>query len=371
MKRNVPDGLTRRSFLKMTGAVGVGSLLVSPDWAVAQTMIRLSIATGGTGGVYYPYGGGMAAVLSKHLPGVEATAEVTAASVDNCKLVAAQKADLGFVMGDTAHDAYIGAGKFKEKLPLRNLAVLYSNFMHIVALDGKGINTVADLKGKKVSTGAPGSGTEVKGLRVLEAYGINPDKDITRDRLGASESAAALKDRKLDAYIWDGGLPTASILDLAATPGIKIKLLGHEEAVAKMVAKYGPVYFKGKIPKNTYPGIATDTPVAAVANALLCHEKMDPTLAYNILKTFFAHKPELVAVHKEATHLDVGRCRRGVPHSPASRGHKIFQREGGQVLKVHNQGTTGHLDAPGAPAKLENFVRMEFFVGRGFIPLRL
>jgi TRAP transporter TAXI family solute receptor len=331
MKKNVQAGLTRRDFLRMAGAAGLGTLVLTPIGAAAQTKIRLSIATGGTGGVYYPYGGGMAAVLSKHLPGVEATAEVTAASVDNCKLVAAQKADLAFVMGDTAHDAYVGAGKFKEKLPLRNLAVLYSNFMQIVTLEGKGINTVADLKGKKVSTGAPGSGTEIKGLRVLEAYGINPEKDITRDRLGVSESAGALKDRKLDAFIWDGGLPTAAILDLAATPGIKIKLLGHEDAIAKMVSKYGPVYFKGKIPKNTYPGIATDTMVAAVANALVCHEKMEPTLAYNILKTFFAHKPELVAVHKEALHLTIEDAVEGSPLPFHPGAAKFFKEKGAKI----------------------------------------
>jgi hypothetical protein len=331
MNRNDDQEMNRRHFLKLTGALGLGTLVLTPSWSSAQTKIRLSIATGGTGGVYYPYGGGMAAVLSKHLPGVEATAEVTAASVDNCKLVAAQKADLAFVMGDTAHDAFAASGKFKEKLPIRNLAVLYSNFMQIVTLDGKGINSVADLKGKKVSTGAPGSGTEVKGVRVLEAYGINPDKDITRDRLGVSESAAALKDRKLDAYIWDGGLPTASILDLAATPGIKMKLLGHEDAVPKMIAKYGPVYFKGKIPKNTYPGVATDTLVAAVANVLICHEKMDPTLAYNILKTLFAHKPELVAVHKEANHLTLEDAVEGTPIPFHPGAIKFFKEKGAKL----------------------------------------
>ncbi|OGP51847.1 MAG: C4-dicarboxylate ABC transporter substrate-binding protein [Deltaproteobacteria bacterium RBG_13_43_22] len=317
--------LNRRDFLKISGAMGLGSLIGFPTLAMAQTKVRLSIVTGGTGGVYYPYGGGMAAVLSKHLPGVEVTAEVTAASVDNCKLVAAQKADLGFVMGDSGHDAYMGSGKFKEKLPLRNLAVLYSNFMHIVTLEGKGINTVSDLKGKRISTGAPGSGTEVKGLRVLEAYGINPEKDISRDRLGATESAGALKDRKIDAYFWDGGLPTASILDLAATPGIKAKLIGHEDGVGRMIAKYGPVYFKGKIPKNTYPGIAVDTAVAAVANILICHEKMDPALAYNILKTLFAHKPELVTVHKEANNLTLEDAVDGSPipfHPGASKFYK-------------------------------------------------
>jgi uncharacterized protein len=323
--------LNRRDFLKISGAVGVGSLISFPTVGAAQTKIRLSIVTGGTGGVYYPYGGGMAAVLSKHLPGVEATAEVTAASVDNCKLVAIQKADLGFVMGDVGYDAYMGMGKFKDKLPIRNLAVLYSNFMHIVALEGKGINSVADLKGKKISTGAPGSGTEIKALRILEAYGINPDKDITRDRLGASESSGALKDNKIDAYFWDGGLPTASILDIAATPGIKIKLLGHGEAIPKMTAKYGPVYFKGIIPKNTYPGVAVDTPVASVANLLICHEKLDPVLAYNILKTLFAYKPELVAVHKEALHLTLEAAVHGspIPYHPGA--VKYFKEKGAKI----------------------------------------
>jgi TRAP transporter TAXI family solute receptor len=318
--------LNRRDFLKVSGAVGLGSLMVSPSLLVAQTKVRLSIVTGGTGGVYYPYGGGMAAVLSKHLPGVEATAEVTAASVDNCKLVGAQKADLGFIMADVGYDAFMGTGKFKEKLPLRNLAVLYSNFMHVVTLDGKGINTVADLKGKKISTGAPGSGTEVKALRVLEAYGINPDKDITRDRLGATESAGALKD-----YFWDGGLPTASVLDLGATPGTKMKLIGHEDGVGRMIAKYGPVYFKGKIPKNMYPGVSVDTPVAAVANILICHEKMDPGLAYNILKTLFAYKPELVAVHQEAKHLSLEDAVDGSP-IPFHPGAIKFFKEKGQKI---------------------------------------
>jgi uncharacterized protein len=323
--------LKRRDFLKMTGAVGLGSLISFPTVVSAQAKTRLSIVTGGTGGVYYPYGGGMAALLTKRLPGVDATAEVTAASVDNCKLIGAQKADLGFVMGDVGYDAFMGTAKFRDKLPIRNLAVLYSNYMHIVILDGQGINTVSDLKGKRISTGAPGSGTEVKGLRVLEAYGINPDKDIKRDRLGASESAGALKDNKIDAFFWDGGLPTASILDIAATPGVKIKLLGHAEALPKMTAKYGPVYFKGIIPKNTYPGIAVDTPVAAVANILICHEKLDAGLAYNILKTLFTYKPELVAVHKEAMHLTLDGAVQGspVPFHPGA--VKYYKEKGAKI----------------------------------------
>jgi uncharacterized protein len=265
--------------------------------------VRLSIATGGTGGVYYPIGGGMANILSKYIPYAEATAEVTAASVDNCLLVGAKKADMALIMADTGWDAFQGMSKFKEKLPIMTLAVLYINNMHLVTVEGKGIDKVMDLKGKRVSTGAPGSGTEVKCLRVIEAYGLNPDKDMTRDRLGASESAGALKDGKIDAYFWDGGLPTASVTDLGATPGIKLKLIAHGDAIPKMTEKYGPLYFKGVIPAKTYPGQNQDVSIARVSNLLICNKDMKEKVAYDIVKTLFDHKPELVAVHKMAEEL--------------------------------------------------------------------
>ena len=190
--------------------------------AQAQVKTRLSIATGGTGGVYYPLGGGLAALISKHLPGVEATGEVTTASVDNMKLLHADKVALAFTLPDSAFEAYQGKLKgLNEKVAVRSLAALYSNYLHIVALDGAGIKSINDLKGKRVSTGAPGSGTEIRGLRVLEAYGISPKDLKSQERLGVAESAGAMKDRRIDAFIWDGGLPTAAVLDLGATPGLK------------------------------------------------------------------------------------------------------------------------------------------------------
>jgi TRAP transporter TAXI family solute receptor len=271
--------------------------------AWAQKSVRLSIATGGTGGVYYPMGGGMANVISKYIPYAEATAEVTTASVDNCLLVGMGKADLALIMADVGWDAYQGKGKFKEKIPLRTVAVLYPNNMHIVTLEGKGIEKVTDLKGKRVSTGAPGSGTEVKALRVIEAYGLDPDKDMKKDRLGVSESAGALKDRKIDAFFWDGGLPTAAVIDLAATPGIKIKIIPHGDAIPKMREKYGPLYVKGIIPAKTYPGQDVDVEMAVVWNLLICNEKMKGDVAYDIAKTLFDHKPELVLSHRDARYL--------------------------------------------------------------------
>jgi TRAP transporter TAXI family solute receptor len=269
----------------------------------AQTKgVRLSIATGGTGGVYYPLGGGMANVISKYVPNTEATAEVTAGSVDNCKLIQTGKGDLAIIMADIGYDAWKGEGRFKAggAIPLRTLGVIYSNYMHFVASEGSGIKTVADLKGKRVSTGSPGSGTEVKTMRVLESYGLNGEKDIRRDRLGVAESAGALKDRKIDAFTWDGGLPTAAVLDLAATPGMKIKVLNNADHLDKMLQKYGPVYFKLPIPKTAYPHMDADVQVVCVANLLVCHEKMDAGLAYHIAKVLLEHQPELVAVHKEA-----------------------------------------------------------------------
>jgi len=285
------------------GVIMVMVFMVSTAWA--QKTVRLSIATGGTGGVYYPLGGGMANVLSKYIPYVEATAEVTTASVDNCLLVGAGKAELALIMADVGLDAYQGKGKFKEKIPLRTVAVLYPNNMHVVTIEGKGIEKVADLKGKRVSTGAPGSGTEVKALRVLEAYGLTPDKDFTRDKLGVSESAGALKDRKIDAFFWDGGLPTAAVTDLGATPGIKIKIIPHGDAVSKMREKYGPLYVKGIIPAKTYPGQDVDVEMAVVWNLLVCNERMKGDVAYDIVKTLFDHKPELVASHRDARYLSL------------------------------------------------------------------
>jgi TRAP transporter TAXI family solute receptor len=288
--------------------------LAAAEMALAQVKTRLSIATGGTGGVYYPLGGGMAALISKNIPNTEATAEVTTASVDNVKLLHGNRIGMALCLPDTAWDGYSGQLKgLSEKANIRTLMALYSNYMHIVAIDGSGIKSVADLKGKRVSTGAPGSGTEIKGLRVLEAYGISTKDLRSQDRLGAAESAGAMKDRKIDAFIWDGGLPTAAVLDLAATPGLKIHLIPHGDAIPKMVAKYGPLYFASNVPKGVYKGIDEDIPVAAATNLLIVNEKLDENLAYQITKLFLEHTADLVAVHKAASEISLKNAVVGSP----------------------------------------------------------
>ena len=269
--------------------------------AAAVQAQNISVATGGTGGVYYPMGGGLAAVLSKYVPGMQATAEVTGGSVDNLKLVASGKPYVGFSMSDAAQDAYNGEDKFKgNKVPVRTLAVLYPNRMHLVTVEGKGIAKFADLKGKRVSTGSPGSATEVMAFRLIEAGGFDKDKDLKRERLGAAESVNALKDGKIDAFFWVGGLPTAAVSDLANTPGTRIKMVDHADLVAGMNKKYGNLYVQDSIPKETYKGMDQDNRQATVQNILVAHESMDEKTAYNIVKAMFDHKADIVAVHKEA-----------------------------------------------------------------------
>ncbi len=275
--------------------------LVSSFGAGAQ---NISIATGGTGGVYYPMGGGLAAVLSKHVPGMQATAEVTGGSVDNLKLIGTGKPYIGFSMTDAGLDAYRGEDKFKgNKVPLKTLAVLYPNRMHVVSVEGRGITKLADLKGKRVSTGSPGSATEVMAFRLIEAAGLDKDKDLKRERLGAAESVNAIKDGKIDAFFWVGGLPTAAVTDLANTPGTKIVMVDHAEVVAAMNKKYGNLYVEDTIPMATYKGMAADNKQATVMNILVTHESMDEKTAYAIVKAIFERRDELIAVHKESANI--------------------------------------------------------------------
>ena len=286
----------------------------------------LSIATGGTGGVYYPYGGGIAKVLNENLPGVRATAEVTAASVDNLKLIRDGRADIAFTLADTLADAVNGKGAFEGRpVPAASLAVLYSNATQIVTTAESGVASIGDLRGKTVSTGSPGSGTEVIALRLLRAAGLDPDKDLTRQGLGASESAGALKDGKVAAFFWSGGLPTAAVQDLAHSPGVMIRLLPCASLLPALQREYGNLYFSVDIPATAYKGMTAVVPVVAVANVLVVNRSMAEPLAYDITRLLFEKKAELAAIHREAANLDSTRASAGSPaayHEGALRYYK-------------------------------------------------
>jgi uncharacterized protein len=296
----------------------------------AQEKVTISIATGPTGGVYYPMGGGMANILTKNVPGLVATAESTAGSVANLEFIHTGKADIALSMADASWDAYKGLEKFKGKpVDVKALMVLYPNRMHVVSMEGLGINKIADLKGRRVSTGAPRSATELMAARVLEAAGV---KNIQRERLTPQESANALKDRKIDAFFWVGGIPTASITDFAASPGVRIKLVDHADVVDPMNKKFGPLYVRDTIPAKTYPGQEVTNQCATVWNVLVASAKLPDQVAYNIVKTMFEKKEDMVRVHKEAENFDFKHQTNAaavVPFHPgaakyfAEKGHKL------------------------------------------------
>ncbi len=299
-----------------------------------EKKVRMAIGTGGTAGVYYPLGGGLAALLSKYVPGVEATAEVTAGSVANLQLIGGGKSEMGFTMADSAWDAYNGLDKFQgKKVAMRTLVVFYPNRMQVATLDGKGIEKMTDLKGKRVATGAPASGTEVMSMRLLEAFGLDPNKDVNRERLSLAESVNALKDGKVDALTWVGGVPTPGLTDLAATPGKKIKLIDHGDAAEAMRKKYGPIYVKNRILANAYPGEARDTTNVDVWNLLVVPETADENLIYQITKTMFEKKDELVKVHKDASFLALDNQLTGASPIPFHPGALRYFKEKG--LKVN------------------------------------
>jgi TRAP transporter TAXI family solute receptor len=319
----------RRSLL-LACAATTALALTAP--VVAQKPVMLSIASGNTGGVYYPLAGGLAALLTRHIPGWQVTAEVTGGSVDNLRLVGAGRADLAFVMADAAWDAYTGRDKFQGKpLPVRTLMVLYPNRMHVVTVDGTGITSMEQLKGKRVSVGAPGSATELMGSRVLAALGLGDA--VRRERLGINESVNAMKDRKIDAFLWAGGLPTAGVMDLAATPGTRVRLLDHGQAVEAMNRAHGPLYVKSRVPPRTYSGQDKEVSIAIVWNLLVASDSMADDMAYKIVKMLVERKPEMVAVHKEAEGFAVSNQAAGGSPIPFHPGAARYYAEQGIKVK--------------------------------------
>ncbi|HEX6309754.1 MAG TPA: TAXI family TRAP transporter solute-binding subunit [Longimicrobiales bacterium] len=277
---------------------------------------RLSIATGGTGGVWYPYGGAIAHTISLHVPNVEATAEVTAASVDNLKLLHAGKVDIAFSVADVLGDAYHGREAFREvgRVPARAIAVLYPQYTHLVTVESSRIDAVEALRGKVVSLGPAGSGTLQIAERILAAIGIDPRTGIRPQFLSVAEAVNAIKDGKLDAFFWSGGVPTGAILDLASTPGRRMRLLPTASALPGLEESHGSgAYHVLPLPAAAYPGQPHDVAVIAVSAVLLVDEGMHEELAYDITRALFEHREELIAVHPVAKELDLVTAVTGSP----------------------------------------------------------
>ncbi len=274
--------------------------------AASGSKMSFSIATGGTGGVWYPLGGAIGSVVTQKVANTEATSEATTAAIDNIKLVNANKAGMSFSYD--YHVIWANEGKLTavsdKAIPLRIVMAFYEQPLHVVTKEGTNIKTLMDLKGKRVSTGAPNSGTEEQADYVFKGLGIDWNKDLTREKLGASESVAALKDGKVDAFFWSGAVPTSSIIDLASTPGLKMVMLPIGGDVADKIMKANPgVFHMSSFKKGSYTGIDADVETLAITAVLNAMESFPADRAEQIVSTIFASKTEISAVWKEATGL--------------------------------------------------------------------
>lgn len=286
--------------MKYTPILGAAFALLA---APAAAQMQLSIATGGTGGVYYPMGGGLAEIINNHIEGYSAAAEVTGASVANMGLIATGDADLAIGLADTVAQAQTGTGRFEgQQLEMiRGIASMYANMVQIVTLEGSGITSLADLVGKRVSIGAPGSGTEVNAQQILEANGITYD-DIEEQRLNFNETADALANGDIDAGFWSVGAPTSSILNLATTQSIHIIELSDAEMEAALGAN--PIFARTMLADGIYDGVGA-TSVLGVPNVLTASSEMDEELAYQITRAMFENIADLQAVHPAANQTTV------------------------------------------------------------------
>jgi uncharacterized protein len=263
---------------------------------------NLTFATGGTGGVYYPYGGGIANVISAELPGVVVTVQETNASVDNMKLLESDQAQLALALGDVVSDAVNGENTFETPIDVCSLGNLYNNYVHFFTTADTGITTIEDLKGKRVSPGAVGSASEVTADRIMQAAGLDPQKDIERSQLGVAETVAAIQDGTVDVGAWSGGLPTGAIVDLATSKDLVLIPTG--EYADELAEEYGDYYFADEIPANTYEGQTKASPQVVSPNILVVRSDMDESLQEDITRTIFENKDQLTTVHPAAEELD-------------------------------------------------------------------
>ncbi|HHW43451.1 MAG TPA: TAXI family TRAP transporter solute-binding subunit [Desulfotomaculum sp.] len=280
--------------LSLAGLSGCGS-------GSGKPATHLTFATAGTGGTFYPLGGGMAKIITKYVPNTQVTAEATGGSVENARLLDKGEADLAFVAGDVTYEAYNGLGDFQNnKKKIASLFATYSEPVHIVTLEDKPINSVLDLKGKKVAVGSPGSGTEVKARALLNALGITYN-DIDEQFLSFSEASDALKDNNIDAAIMAVGAPASAVMDLSAVRKVKLISLTPEQ-ISKVKEKY-PYFTESKIKKGIYEKIPKEADTVAVPIVVAARADLPEQTAYDVVKAIFEHLPELEAVHNVAREI--------------------------------------------------------------------
>lgn len=308
--------LSRRAALTSLAASAAGL----PAWAEAMP---LTIGTGTTGGVYFPLGRAIAGILNKAQPELNASAVATQGSIENIDGLGSNKFAIVFTQVDTAVNAVDGEDHFeRHPLRLRALANLYSGRMQLVTTARSGIRRVADLRGKRVSTGTPNSGNENMAYRLLKVASVDRTHDFAKQEfLTPEEGTRRIVAGELDAYFFNSGIPTATIVELGSAPGVELRLIDHAELTAGIVARYGPVYFPETIPANTYPGQKAENKQVSVGNILAIDEAMPAATVTAVLEALWTNRGTLAETHKEGKNFSLAGQKSasvGIPWHPAA-----------------------------------------------------
>ena len=283
----------------LVGIVTLCSILLITGPALAKTEF-ISVGTGGTGGIYYPYGGGVAEIWTKNVKGVKAVAEVTGASVENVKLAHKGETVIGEVMGDVAVAGFNGLSKYKEKKhDILSMAIMYPNLLQVVTLKKYGITNIEQIKGKKISSGSPGSGTNFMAEAVFEALGI-PKNSYKDSRLSFTETANALRDGTIEVGVWSVGPGTSSILDLATTHDIHIINFTPEQQ--KKILATRKEYSAVDLAGGLYHGVDKPVPTIGVWNVMICQTGLSADLVYKLVKALYEHQDYLLKIHPSASY---------------------------------------------------------------------
>lgn len=296
--------------------------------ACAPKKTNLILATGGTTGTYYPLGGAMAQIFNTNIDNMNVTAQATGASIENCRLLGDNEAELAILQNDVLDYAYYGTESFDgEKIDnLRAIATLYPEIIQIVATPG--LSEVSDLNGKKVSVGAPGSGTEANARQILEATGLTYD-DMSVSYLSFAESADAYKDKHIDAFFITSGIPNASIQDITAQNDIELVSL-PDDVIDTLIEKY-PFYVEYTIPAGTYNGQDADVKTVAILATFVTNSEASEDMIYDITKVLFEKQPELASAHAKGAELDIEKATNGIS-IPLHPGAEKYYKEQG-ILK--------------------------------------
>ncbi|MGE5256603.1 MAG: TAXI family TRAP transporter solute-binding subunit [Hyphomicrobiales bacterium] len=312
--------------MKRLFGVCMAILFVIGAVASVSAADNLVLATGGTAGTYYPFGGAMAKIWNSKIKDMNVTAQTSGASAENVRLINKKEVELALVQSDTLDFAYNGKEAFKEPLKgMSAVAVLYPEIVQIVVPADSAIKSFADLKGKKVGVGAPGSGTEANFRQLMDIYGLKKE-DFDMRYLSFSESAEAFKDKHIDAFVVTAGIPNAGIMDVSTQNDIRILPIPADMA-SKLIKKY-PFLAAAKVPAGTYKGVAQEVPTVAVNAVLIAGNQLKPEMVYNLTKALFENQAELAAAHAKGKELSPTYAVQGVsiPFHPGA--EKYYKEKG-------------------------------------------